>query len=106
MLEVILEYGQTISLFLVLIVMEGVIAAKTESFLPGLLYAFGMVAFSVIMGIVFHDIHFFGYMMIPTALCFGAFFFSRWNRRKNIEKGLHYNKEGLIEEEMKDMERF
>lgn len=106
MLEAILEYGQMISLFLVLIVMEGVIAAKTQSSWPGLLYAFGMVVFSVIMGIAFHDIHFFGYMLIPTALCFVAFFFSRWNRRKNIEKGLHYNKDGLIEEEMKDMEQF
>ncbi|MGN0135336.1 hypothetical protein [Anaerotignum sp.] len=106
MLETILGYGQMISLFAVFIIMEGVISAKTVSPWPGLIFAFGMIAFSVFMGIAFDDIHFFGYMMVPTALCFVAYFVTRWNRRKNIEKGLHYNEDGLIEEEMNDMKRF
>jgi len=106
MFDVILEYGQTVSLLLVLIVMEGVIAAKSVTPWPGLLYAFGMVIFSILMGIGFHDVHFFGYMMIPTLLCFVVFFFTRRNRRRNIEKGYRYNEDGLIEEELKKIERF
>lgn len=105
MLETILEYGQMVSLFAVFIILEGVISAKTISPWPGLVFAFGMVALSALIGFIFHDIHFFGFMMVPTALCFVAYFFTRWNRRKNIKKGLHYNEDGLIEEEMKDMER-
>ena len=105
MLETILEYGQMVSLFAVFIILEGVISAKTISPWPGLVFAFGMVAFSALIGVAFHDIHFFGFMLVPTALCFVAYFFTRWNRRKNIKKGLHYNEDGLIEEEMKDMER-
>lgn len=103
--ETILSYGQVLSLFLVFVILEGVISAKTVSPWPGLVFAFGMVAFSAFLGFIFHDISFFWYMMIPTALCFIAYFVTRWNRRKNIKKGLHYNEDGLIEEEMKDMEQ-
>ena len=104
-LEIVLSYGQVLSLFLVFVIFEGVISAKTVSPWPGLVFAFGMVALSALIGFIFHDIHFFGFMMVPTALCFLAYFFTRWNRRKNIKKGLHYNEDGLIEEEIKDMEQ-
>lgn len=95
--EVILSYGQLLSLFLVLMIFEGVIAAKTESPVPGLIFIFLIVLLGAGMGIAYHDVHFFLYMMIPVVMSAGAFWFSRSNRRKNIERGARYNEDGVIE---------
>ena len=97
--EVILSYGQMISLFLVLMIFEGVIAAKTESSWPGLIFIFLIVLLGAGLGIAYDDFHFFLYMMIPVLMCVGAFWFSRRSRRKNIERGARYNEEGIIENE-------
>ncbi len=92
----ILSYGQMLSLFLVLMVFEGVIAAKTEKAWPGLVFIGLVLALAAGMGIAYDDIHFFLYMLIPVAMCIGAFCFSRHNRAKNIEKGYIYDSEGHI----------
>ena len=104
-LETVFAYGQMISLFLVFVVVEGFVAAKSESPWPGIVFIGIIFALAVGMGLYFHDLSFFGFMMVPVALCFLAFFLSRKNRAKNIEKGLHYNEEGLLEEELKDMQK-
>lgn len=39
-LEVVLSYGQMISLFLVFVIFEGMIAAKSETAKPGLVFIF------------------------------------------------------------------
>ena len=103
--EVILSYGQTLSLFLVFVIMEGMIAAKSESKWPGLIFIFAIVLLAVAMGILFNDIAFFFYMLVPAGLSLIAYFVTRKNRAKNIAKGLHYNEDGLLEEEMKKMEQ-
>jgi hypothetical protein len=54
---------------------------------------------------MFHDISFFVFMLIPVAMCLIAFFIARKTREKNIAKGIKYNKDGLIEEELKKMEK-
>lgn len=103
-LEVILSYGQMFSLFLVLVVMAAVIGAKSKTNKPGMLYCLAIVGLSVWLGVSFHDIMFFWYMMIPTALCFLAHYTSRRVRANNIKKGLHYNEDGLLEEELNKMQ--
>lgn len=103
-LEIILSYGQMFSLFLVLVVMAAVIGAKSKTNKPGLLYCLAMVALSVWMGVWFHDILFFCYMMVPTVFCFLAHYASRRVRANNIKKGMRYNDDGLIEEELNKMQ--
>lgn len=104
-MEIILSYGQTLSLFLVFVIMEGMIAAKSESKWPGLVFVGMIVLLAIALGIMFDDIAFFIYMMIPAILSLIAYFFTRKNRAKNIEKGMHYNEDGLLEEEMEKMEK-
>ena len=101
-LEVVLSYGQMISLFLVFVIFEGMIAAKSETAKPGLVFIFLLAVF---VGVMFHDISFFVFMLIPVAMCLIAFFIARKTREKNIAKGIKYNKDGLIEEELKKMEK-
>ena len=86
-LEVVLSYGQMISLFLVFVIFEGMIAAKSETAKPGLVFIFLVFLLAVFVGVMFHDISFFVFMLIPVA------------------KGIKYNKDGLIEEELKKMEK-
>ena len=104
-LEVIRSYGQRISLFLFFLIFECMIAAKSETAKPGLVFIFLVFLLAVFVGIAFHDISFFGFMLIPVALCFIAFFVARKTRAKNIAKGMKYNEDGLIEEELKKMEK-
>ena len=99
-LEVVLSYGQMISLFLVFVIFEGMIAAKSETAKPVLVFLL-----AVFVGVMFHDISFFVFMLIPVAMCLIAFFIARKTREKNIAKGIKYNKDGLIEEELKKMEK-
>ena len=102
-LEVVLSYGQMISLFLVFVIFEGMIAAETAK--PGLVFIFLVFLLAVFVGVMFHDISFFVFMLIPVAMCLIAFFIARKTREKNIAKGIKYNKDGLIEEELKKMEK-
>ena len=104
-MEIILSYGQTLSLFLVFVIMEGMIAAKSETATPGLVFIGLTVLLGVALGFIFHDIGFFIYMLVPAVLSAIAFYFTRRARRKNIEKGLHYDEDGLLVEEMKKMEK-
>lgn len=99
----ILSYGQMLSLFLVLMIFEGVLAAKTESRIPGLIFIFLVFGLAVGMGILFEDIHFFLYMQVPVMMCLGAFWFSRRNRALNKKKGMVYGKDGVIEDFEKNM---
>ena len=103
--EVILSYGQTISLFLVFVIMEGMIAAKSESKWPGLLFIGATILMGVVFAFLFEDIAFFFYMLVPAFLSLIAYFVTRKNRQKNIEKGLHYDEDGLLVEEMRKMEQ-
>lgn len=103
--EIILSYGQLISLFLVLMVFEGMIAAKSETATPGLVFIGLVFLLAVGVGVGFHDIYFFFFMLIPVGMCLLAFWFSRKTRAKNISKGAVYNKEGLIEEELKKLQQ-
>ena len=103
--EVILSYGQTISLFLVFVIMEGMIAAKSESKWPGLIFIGAILLMGVAFAVMFQDIAFFYYLLVPAVLSVFAYFLTRRNRRRNIEKGLTYNKDGLLEEEIRKMER-
>ena len=103
--EVILAYGQMISLFLVFVVVEGLIAAKSESPVPGLVFIGLIVLLAIGVGIGFGDMTFCGFMLIPAGLCFISFFLSRRTRAKNIAKGVRYNADGLIEEELEKMEK-
>ena len=103
-LEVVLSYGQMISLFLVFVIFEGMIAAKSETAKPGLVFIFLVFLLAVFVGVMFHDISFV-FMLIPVAMCLIAFFIARKTREKNIAKGIKYNKDGLIEEELKKMEK-
>ena len=104
-LEVVLSYGQMISLFLVFVIFEGMIAAKSETAKPGLVFIFLVFLLAVFVGVIFHVISFFVFMLIPVAMCLIAFFVARKTREKNIAKGIKYNKDGLIEEELKKMEK-
>ncbi|MBR4283372.1 MAG: hypothetical protein IKT48_01520 [Anaerotignum sp.] len=104
-MEIILSYGQTLSLYLVFVIMEGMISAKSETAVPGLVFIGLTLLLGVGLGFIFHDIGFFFYMLVPAVLSLIAFYFTRRNRRKNIEKGLTYNEDGLLEEEMKKMEQ-
>ena len=104
-METILSYGQTLSLFLVFVIMEGMIAAKSESKWPGLVFVGLIVLLAIALGILFDDIGFFVYMMVPAVLSLIAYYFTRRNRAKNIQKGMHYNKDGLLEEEMQQIEK-
>ena len=103
--EVILSYGQTVSLFLVFVIMEGMIAAKSESKWPGLIF----IGITLLMGIafafMFGDIAFFYYMLVPAILSVFAYIAARKNRAKNIAKGMTYNEDGLLKEEMEKMEK-
>ena len=101
----ILSYGQLISLFLVLMVFEGMIAAKSETAKPGLIFIGLVFLLAVGVGIGFHEITFFFFMLVPVAMCLLAFWFSRRQRAKNIAKGAVYNEDGLIEEELKKMQQ-
>lgn len=101
----ILNYGQLISFFLVFIAFEGVIAAKSKTAVPGLVFILLVFLLAVFVGISFKDFQFFLYMLIPVGLCFIAFYFSRRTRARNIAKGVEYNAEGLIEEELKKMQK-
>ena len=103
--EVILSYGQTVSLFLVFVIMEGMIAAKSESKWPGLIFIGVTLLMGVAFALMFRDIAFFYYMLVPAVLSLIAYFVTRKNRAKNIAKGLTYNEDGLLVEEMKKMER-
>ncbi len=103
--EVILSYGQTISLFLVFVIMEGMIAAKSESKWPGLIFIGATLLMGVAFAVMFEDIAFFYYMLVPAVLSLFAYFAARKNRQKNIEKGLTYNEDGLLVEEMEKMEQ-
>ncbi len=103
--EIILSYGQTLSLFLVFVIMEGMIAAKSETATPGLVFILLTVLLGVVLGFAFKNIGFFFYMLVPAVLSLIAFYFTRRNRRRNIEKGLHYDEEGLLVEEMRKMEK-
>lgn len=100
----ILSYGQLISLFLVFVLFEGLIAAKSKTAVPGLVFIGAIVLLAIGVGIGFHDISFFGFMMIPTAMCLLAFYIARKTRAKNIAKGIRYNEDGLIEEELEKMQ--
>ena len=104
-MEIILSYGQTLSLFLVFVIMEGMIAAKSESKWPGLIFIGMIVLLAIALAIMFDNVAFFIYMMIPALLSLIAYYFTRRNRAKNIRKGMHYNEDGLLEEEMKKMEK-
>ena len=103
--EVILSYGQTLSLFLVFVIMEGMIAAKSESKWPGLLFIGATVLMGVVFAFLFEEIAFFFYMLVPAFLSLIAYFVTRRNRQKNIEKGLHYDEDGLLVEEMRKMQQ-
>lgn len=104
-LEVILSYGQTISLFVVFAVFEAVIAAKAETAKPGLAFIGAVFLLAVALGVMFDDIMFFWYMLIPVALCVLSFLVTRKNRARNIKKGMKYNADGLLEDELKKIER-
>ena len=101
----ILSYGQLISLFLVLVIFEGMIAAKSESVKPGLIFIGLIFLLAIGVGVYFEEVSFFFFMLIPVALCILAFYISRRTRAKNIAKGAVYNEEGLIEDELKKMEQ-
>ena len=101
----ILSYGQLISLFLVLVLFEGMIAAKTETAKPGLIFIGLVFLLAIGVGIGFGEFTFFLFMLIPVAMCFLAFYIARRTRAKNIAKGLVYNEDGLIEEELNKMQQ-
>lgn len=103
--EIVLAYGQMISLFLVFVAVEGLLAAKSESPVPGLVFIGLVVLLAIGVGIGFGDMTFCGFMLIPAVLCLIAFFISRKTRARNIAKGVRYNAEGLIEEELEKMEK-
>ena len=104
-MEVILSYGQTISLFLVFVIMEGMIAAKSESKWPGLIFIGAILLMGVAFALIFGDIAFFYYLLVPAVLSVFAYLVARKNRAKNIAKGMTYNEDGLLVEEMEKMER-
>ena len=103
--ELILSYGQLLSLFMVFVIVEGLLAAKSESPVPGLVFILLVVLLAVAVGIGFGDMTFCGFMLIPAFMCLIAFFISRKTRAKNIARGVQYNQDGLIEEELNKMER-
>ena len=104
-MEVILSYGQTVSLFLVFVIMEGMIAAKSESKWPGLIFIGLTLLMGVAFALIFGDIAFFYYMLVPAVMSVFAYIVARKNRAKNIAKGMTYNEDGLLVEEMEKMER-
>ncbi|MBQ9092158.1 MAG: hypothetical protein IJY52_07825 [Anaerotignum sp.] len=101
----ILSYGQLISLFLVLMIFEAMIAAKSETAKPGLVFIGLTVLLAVFVGYYFGDFHFFLFMLIPVAMCFLAFYIARRQRAKNIARGAVYNEDGLIEDELNKMQQ-
>ena len=103
--EVILSYGQTLSLYLVFVIMEGMIAAKSESKWPGLIFVGVIILMGIAFSVMFDEIAFFYYLLVPAVLSLIAYYFTRKNRQKNIERGLHYDEDGLLIEEMRKMER-
>lgn len=104
-LEVVLSYGQVISLFLVFVIFEGMIAAKSETAKPGAgVYFSGIPA----GGLCRRYVPRYQLLRLYADSCCDvliAFFIARKTREKNIAKGIKYNKDGLIEEELKKMEK-
>lgn len=101
----ILSYGQLISLFLVLMLFEGMIAAKSETGKPGLIFIGLVFVLAIGVGIGFGEVSYFFFMLVPVAMCFLAFYIARRTRAKNIARGVVYNEEGLIEEELNKMQQ-
>ena len=101
----VLSYGQLISLFLVLMLFEGMIAAKTETAKPGLIFIGLVFLLAIGVGIGFGEFIYFVFMLIPVAMCYLAFYIARRTRAKNIERGVVYNEDGLIEDELKKMQQ-
>ena len=101
----ILSYGQLISLFLVLMLFEGMIAAKTETNNPGLIFIGLVFLLAIGVGIGFGEFAYFLFMLIPVAMCYLAFYIAKRTRSKNIAKGAVYNEDGLIEEELNKMQQ-
>ena len=101
----ILSYGQLLSLFLVFLIFEAIIAAKSESVVPGLVFMGLVFLLAVGVGIGFGEITYFFFMLIPVAMCMLGFVIARRTRAKNIAKGMVYNEEGLIEDELRKMEQ-
>ena len=98
-LAIIFSYGQTLSIFLVLFCMESVIAAKSETNKPGLIFLVLVFLLAVFVGWYFHEFTFFLYMLIPVLLCAVGFGVARYVRKRNLEKGAVYNKEGILEDD-------
>ncbi len=96
---IILSYGQMISIFLVLFCMESVIAAKSESAKPGLIFLGGVFLLAVFVGWYFKEFMYFVYMLFPVALCAVGFSVARYVRKRNLEKGAVYNEEGILEDD-------
>jgi len=85
-LEVVLSYGQMISLFLVFVIFEGMIAAKSETAKPGLVFIFLVFLLAVFVGVIFHDISFFVFMLIPVAMCLMRFSLPERQEKKILRR--------------------
>ena len=104
-LEVVLSYGQMISLFLVFVIFEAWIAANPKRQSRVWCLFFWYSCWRSLSALCSTISAFFVFMLIPVAMCLIAFFVARKTREKNIAKGIKYNKDGLIEEELKKMEK-
>lgn len=91
----ILDYGQLISLFLVLFCVEAVLAAKSEKPWSALIFLLATFLLAVFIGIYFHKFIYFVYMLIPVGLCLLGFCIARYVRARNIKKGVVY-KDGVV----------
>lgn len=88
-IDFILAVGKTLSMLIVLVFIEGVISARPNGKWPGLAFAVLIAAVSVAVGLFSHSFAYFLFMLVPTTLCFLAYFVTR----RNVAKGLAHNPE-------------
>lgn len=95
MLGFLYDLGCTLSLFVLVVFMEGVIATRKNAKWTGLILPVVLLIISVFVGAYMHDLGAFLFLLIPVVLCLGTYFFFR----RQVKKGMAAP---TIKEQMED----
>lgn len=84
MLDFLYDLGCTVSLFVLVVFMEGVIATRKNAKWTGLILPAALLVISVFVGAYMHDLSAFLFLLIPVALCVATYGFSRHQVKKGM----------------------